>query len=98
MRIPLRRLKPVVPVLLFKYILLFVILFAFAENSHAQSSIYQYSFDSLQKELRKKKTDAEKIQIIDWLLEATPEVDTEPSDSIYGYLDQMIALQKRNDP
>lgn len=80
------------------HLTLFLFSLGCSYSSNAQFSFYQYNYDSLKHELGKKKSDAEKIQVLDWLLEAINETESVPVSTYTSYLEQMISLQKKSDP
>ena len=69
---------------------------SFIQSGFAQSVNFNYNYDSLAKQLPLQKTDAERIKILVLLVDGSPEISIQPSNSSVVYLKQLIELNNKS--
>ena len=65
------------------------------QNVYGQREVFNYNYDSLTRELPKKRTDPEKIELLKLLVLLSPEFGNKPEDRLMGYIDELVEMIKK---
>ncbi len=66
------------------------------QSVFSQNVNFNYDYDSLTKQLPFKPTDTEKIKLLSLLVDMAPEFAIDPPQQLVNYLDELIALNKKD--